>query len=412
MRILTVVNNLSKGGTERVAQNFSEAYRDLGHDVRVLALYFDGPRKKELEEKGIKTYVGFDGNKAELILWNPELVHIHSLGCIEDRPYLYALINSFPRAKFVETSVFSKISFIEKHLVAIFQLSKWCDYLYRTRGGDIKKSYIIPNPVKTDTMYKAFYNELNNFKKKYNIPENHFIIGRIGQAFEGKWSLFLIDIFEKFFNNVDKNAYLILCNPPDNIISYANDKKYLRSNIIIIDQIIGDEELRCFYGLMDLMVHIAEGGESFGMVITESLLCETPVLTLNTPWADNSQCEVVGNNIGGWCVNTIEEMYAKLVYLYKNRYLLREAGVNGRKHIIKNYEMHQVALDALNAINADGKKLSIPQNKNNFDFNSISCYFKGNFLIKILLRSKLLIKTNFYHKLINKTLKILLIGKF
>ena len=404
MRILTVVNNLSKGGTERVAQNFSEAYRDLGHDVRALALYFDGPRKKELEEMGIKTYVGLENNKVELILWNPELIHIHSGGCIEDAPYLYKLVEMFQSAKFLETSVFSKVSLIEKHLDAIFQLSKWCDYLYRTRGGDIDKSYIISNPIKTNTMYKPSYNELNNFKKKYRIPQNCFIIGRIGQASKAKWSLFLIYIFEKFFNNVDKNAYLLLCNPPDNIISYISGKKNIKNNVKIIDQIIGDEELRCFYGSMDLMVHIADGGESFGMVIAESLLCETPVLTLNTPWGDNSQCEVVGDNIGGWCCNTISEMYEKSVFLYKNRYLLKDAGINGRQRIIEKYEMHKVAYLALN-IAVDGNIVESCNHNANID--SLLCSYKNSIMIKILLSLKLSIKINFMHKVINKIIRMI-----
>ena len=254
-------------------------------------------------------------------------------------------------------------------------------------------------------MYKPSVDDISNFKKKYGIPQNSFIMGRIGQAAEAKWSLFLIDIFEKFFNNVDKNTCLILCNPPDNIISYAYDKKYLKDNIVVIDQIIGDEELRCFYGSMDIMVHIAEGGESFGMVIAESLLCETPVLTLNTPWADNSQCEVVGNNIGGWCVNAFEEIYDKLVYLYKNKNLLKEAGLNGRKYIIEKYEMHKIAYDALCTIINNDIKSQLLKNKNGFDINSLSCSFKNNFLIKTLLRLKLIIKINFFHKVINKTLK-------
>ena len=405
MKILTVVNSLSKGGTERVAQNFSEAYQDLGNDIRVLALYSGGPRKKELENKKIKVYINLDNNKTELISWGPELIHIHSGACIEDAPYLYKLTEWFTSAKFVETSVFSKVSLIEDNLSAIFQLSKWCEYLYRARGGDIRKSYIIPNPIKINTMYKPSVDDISNFKKKYGIPQNSFIMGRIGQAAEAKWSLFLIDIFEKFFNNVDKNTCLILCNPPDNIISYAYDKKYLKDNIVIIDQIIGDEELRCFYGSMDIMVHIAEGGESFGMVIAESLLCETPVLTLNTPWADNSQCEVVGNNIGGWCVNTFEEIYDKLVYLYKNKNLLKEAGLNGRKYIIEKYEMHKIAYDALCTIINNDIKSQLLKNKNGFDINSLSRSFKNNFLIKTLLRLKLIIKINFFHKVINKTLK-------
>ena len=53
---------------------------------------------------------------------------------------------------------------------------------------------------------------------------------------------------------------------------------------------------------INIFLHISKIGESFGYVIAESLLCETPVVTLNTPWADNSQSELVGNRKGGFTI--------------------------------------------------------------------------------------------------------------
>jgi hypothetical protein len=54
MRILTVVYNLEKGGTQRAAQNFCEGYKELGHDSKIVAAYNSGIRETELQEKGIE----------------------------------------------------------------------------------------------------------------------------------------------------------------------------------------------------------------------------------------------------------------------------------------------------------------------------------------------------------------------
>ena len=50
MKILTVVYNLEKGGTQRVAQIFAEAYHELGYDSRILSLYGLGCRYDEIRD--------------------------------------------------------------------------------------------------------------------------------------------------------------------------------------------------------------------------------------------------------------------------------------------------------------------------------------------------------------------------
>ncbi len=68
-----------------------------------------------------------------------------------------------------------------------------------------------------------------------------------------------------------------------------------------------DTELRRYYGLMDVFVHAAEKGESFGMVLCEAMLSGLPVITLNTPLRDNSQIEVVPHGKAGFVVNSLKQ---------------------------------------------------------------------------------------------------------
>jgi hypothetical protein len=75
---------------------------------------------------------------------------------------------------------------------------------------------------------------------------------------------------------------------------------------------------------MDVFLHASQIGESFGMVLAESLLCGVPVITLATPHRDNSQLEVVGHESGGLIVASvlgmIEAMHCLEDPLVRRRY--------------------------------------------------------------------------------------------
>ncbi len=345
MKILNVVYSLGKGGTERAAQNFSTAYADLGHDSRVLFTQTDGPRREGLELKCIPIYDQKNSKDlSEILEWCPEVVHLHSHGLLEGD--FKSLKDLLPTAKFLETNVFSRPSPWVNALDVSFQLSEWCCWRYENRSRGKHPATLVPYPVNTESFRKSELQKVLRFRKRYGIEPNDVVIGRIGQNFSGKWSTALLDVYEKLRITHDRLKLLVV-NPPESIKNRIS-KSPQRSNIIVIDAIHGDDELAVCYSAIDIFLLIAEQGESFGMVLAESLLCETAVVTLSTPWADNSQGEVIGNRIGGLVATNKKDVERLVKLLVENQELRKKLGSSGRERILRKYDSHVVAQASLN----------------------------------------------------------------
>lgn len=349
MRILNVGYSLGKGGTERAAQNFSFAYADIGHDSRFLYTKRDGIRREDLEKKKITIYNLSEYEDCNFIKeWNPEVVHLHSNGIrIEEFNKIKKLL---PNAKYIETNVFSIPSPWVDQLDLSFQLSHWCNWSYRKRSQNKYRSAVIPNPVDVSAFQFSGEDRVQRFRESYGIKSDDIVIGRIGQHFSSKWSPVLIDVFDTLKQSI-KNLKLIIVNPPESILKRSKISPYY-SDIVHIDQILGDESLAQCYSSIDVFVLIADQGESFGMVIAESLLCETPVVTLATPWEDNSQGEVLGNRIGGFVAANKKEVLGLVLKLIEDKQLRDRMGLAGRNRIIDLFDSKKVASDALSLINS------------------------------------------------------------
>lgn len=353
MKILTVINNLTKGGTERAAQTFSEAYHKLGFDSRIIALYGLGPRYEEIKDT-IPVWEGLsNSNCTEIATWKPDIIHIHSHGPEEKEINKLITLKSNDTTV-IETNVFSKPSPWADKVDISFQLSTWALWVFNLRGGDKYNSAVVPYPIKCDSFKVPEKDKVNAFKKEHNIPTDAFVIGRIGQFYDGKWSPMLIDAFNQLSETIP-NLYLLIINPPESILDIAKISPYTK-NIVHIPRIIGDDNLALAYAAMDIMLHIALQGESFGMVLPEAILSGTPVVALSTPWADNSQCEVIGHGKGGYIVNSLQGI-KKAIQTIKdgNDSLFDE----GRQHIENNYEYTLVAKKALELASKKPKKTRV-----------------------------------------------------
>lgn len=417
MKILTIVHNLEKGGVQRTAQNFATAYKKLGHDSRVLAMYDLGPRYNEIKDI-LYVWKGVDPSTDKKIYnFNPDIVHIHSHGLKEDniRPLLSRLKSQ--GSIIIEKNVFSRPSPWFDLIDISFQLSQWCQWLFNIRGGGRLRSAVVPNLIKEKSFLRASRREVLQFRKKYNIPENAFVIGRIGQAIPGKWSLSLI----KAFNNIAVNneeVYLVVVNPPDFILNAINKSLY-RKRIIHIPEIIGDKDLSVAYSAFNVTYLAAERGESFGNIIIESILCETPVIVLATPWGDNSQIEVVENNVGGLVVHTTQGAIEAIEYIKENqeRLKFRELGPESVINRFNYLKVAQLALDYA----IGNKEIDYNENLNRDILISLENSFESpKSLTKIFLRLGLRDLTRYssgyeswfalpervYSKLISKFIKI------
>ncbi len=353
-RILTVVSDLYTGGAQRAAQNFSDGYKQLGCDSRLLAVNDGGIRENFLNDLGISYWIGMNENNfKEIKDWDPYIIHLHTTGL--DLEQVKKLKNILPNSLIIEKNVFSKPSEWQDYLTFSFQMSYWCAWKYMlSKNANAKIVTVAPNPVKTSNFYPKEESEIVKLKQELNIPISNIVIGRVGQSYQGKWSRILINIFEEICKDFDF-LNLILVDPPKEIKSMVK-RSIFKNRIRILSVITSDEKLNTVYSLIDIFALIADQGESFGNVLTESMLCETPPIVLSTPWCDNSQCEVISHMEGGIVSVTPKGFKQGLKKLILNPNLRKNLGKKGRLRVINNYDYLAVCETVLKTLQKGEKQ--------------------------------------------------------
>ncbi|WP_448570600.1 glycosyltransferase family 4 protein [Trichothermofontia sp.] len=385
-RILTIVDGLSKGGVHRNAQLFAQGYQKIGMDSRVFALKKGGIREHILSSCQIPYWLFLTKeNLAEIENWDPAFIHIHSHG-FDEHDYR-KLTKLFPGRIVFEKNVFSKPKPWTHEMSVSLQMSAWCDWRFRQNlNAKNIRTAIIPNVTNSQAFYKASDDKVREFKKIWEIPLNAVLIGRVGQSNNGKWSTLLIDVFEKLCSKVKIEFHLLVVNAPTLILNRI-ERSLFRKRITVIDEVLGDDNLSVVYSAIDIFALIAENGESFGNVLAESMLCQTPVVALSTPWAHNSQCEVVGNMEGGLIATTPDGFYNAVLELATNNSLRKELGEKGRLRIINKYDYINVARDVLKVIQSNFS--SMPSSELQQKILSIytNTYDNPNFLTIEIIKS-------------------------
>lgn len=350
MRILTVVSNLGPGGTERVAQNYSIGYKRFGCEVGVLAYCGGGIRVGELKKHDIEVFIGgkSDSEINNAVMkankWNPNIIHIHRTGYADKlSAFIMSELKTSSR-RILETNVFARVDYssartlIDVHLL----LSKWCLWKWTHWSKGINPSpigVIVPNSVESKSFFKSKKGEIESFRKKYRIPKDCFLFGRIGQPLMPKWSSLTIAAFNKISCKYN-DTYLLLVGYPEELNSAINSiPSHIKKRIILIPFLNNDEILRTCYSAIDVFIHTAKIGESFGMVLVEAMLCGCPVITLSTPAKDNSQLEVVGHRRGGLVVSNKDALVTAMDIMLNDYDLLSKISKNGHELAKTRYDI-------------------------------------------------------------------------
>ncbi len=348
MKILTVVCDLGKGGVARTACMFAAGYRRLGVDSRVLATTEGGPREADLKAHDVPCLHGLNEESLQTILsWNPDAVHVHSHGFSDQE--MKHLETIFSGRVVVEQNIFSRRYPWTARMDYSFQMSYWCLWRFCNNAPDAAdKAVLVPNSADPSAFRKASDADVAAFREQHGIPRNALVIGRIGQLHFTKWSPVLIDAFNRLARKY-KSLHLVLVNPSIHVRKQAADSPFTKQ-IVLIDKIIGDAALSIAYSAMDVFALAADQGESFGNVLVEAMLCETPAVALSTPWQDNSQCEVVGHNKGGLIALTPKGFRKAIDTLLRDPLLRTTLGKTGRKRVAQKYEYIRTAQHSLDII--------------------------------------------------------------
>lgn len=353
MKILTIVKDLNMGGTQRVAQNLTIGLKNAGADVAVLSRLARGTRERYLAEAGVPVFGPADAasdSLESLLRWKPDIVHIHRLGSRDDHETM--LMQAFRRsnARIVETNVFGlndtgpggRLVDVHCHL-SHWALLKWL----RHKANRERVSTILPNAVDVDAFGPIGAQERSRVRGELGVPPTRFLYGRIGQPHAAKWSPDLFTIFKQACGR-GADVGLLLVGAPEGYRTAARElAPDVRDRIIFIEPVADDEALNRYFGALDAFLHLSRIGESFGMVLCEAMLCEIPIITLSTPFRDNSQLEVVVHGEGGLVAADLDGMCEAMQRLEADPPGRSEMGRRGRNGVIARYAVPVVVQQAL-----------------------------------------------------------------
>lgn len=340
MRVLTVVDDLGPGGTQRIAVQTACYYKEHNIESAVLTRKGSGPRIDQLNESNIQAFLQDDQAALE---WNPDIIQAHRTGHT-NKPYAQLLKKLRSNgAKVIEHSHFGRCDRTNDRFLidAHIQISRWCDWVWRQWSRGLDPSPIgvhIPHMVDASRFARACDAEIKEFRTQHNFPTDAFVYGYLAQGHHAKWSTTLFNSF-KTVAETDQNAYLMIAGIQEiSKAHYADFPDNIKSRIIELPFIHGDQQLSLVYSAMDAFVLATDIGETFGLVLAEAMCCNTPAITLANPARGNGQCEVVGHKRGGLIAANPPAVAQAMQMIKYDQALHASCSAKGREFVVNHLD--------------------------------------------------------------------------
>ena len=201
---------------------------------------------------------------------------------------------------------------------------------------------IIPNPCFIPDYAEELYAKKVNLFLGCSLPKNFGFLGRLHPIKKIENLLYGFKEVVREGNGAAQSCKLVVMGKGD-----AEYEQFLRSeverlglteSVKFLGFVSGREKYEALSELAALFV--PSDFENFGMIVTEALICGTPVYaSLGTPWDELNECHA-----GWWRDNNPATIAGviKEILSFNNEELL-EMGQNGRKLMEEKYEQHKVA---------------------------------------------------------------------
>ena len=316
MKIMHELNQLAMGGAERVVLGIAKNDKKNEH---IVFSYKDGPMRQAFEDAGIKVMI--EQKEGEVPEMTVGLLHIHTGGA----PSHLAkdVKNEIATIETVHSPVVSAVrdEWIQARVGvsnAVTKMNRRCRTIYN--GID-------PDRFETD-QDKAF------FKKAFNIPEDSFVIGRVGRLGYDKcieeW-LAACWYFQKDHPAKDK-IYILICGDEAEENYWATIKVMCASlplhNVRFIE---GTENVMAAYNAMDVMMYPSPT-EGFGLVYMEAMLCGVPVLA----WDTAVTRELLMGH-ARLVKPTVEGLVSGLHFMFDNEAIREELALEGQLLVVSDF---------------------------------------------------------------------------
>lgn len=284
IRVLQAIGRLDIGGTEKALQVFSKYLDRSKFEVLACARLEGGCRVDSLRNMGIPVIVGPVDLNEVIREHKVDICHVYRSGHHEPGS-LPEKTEGWP--KIVETSVFHDFDPVEGDRIDC--------HLFMSEFS--KKRYLDRSTTHSHAQHEVMYNPVDFDELLPRAKNYSSTIGRCSRADDAKWHKVCIDCLPKVFKKVPE-AQCVIQGIPENMRERLSQLS-LGAKVKISEPNVNVQE---FYQRIDIFMHGARVGETFGSVIAEAMANKIPVVTLSTPWGkkSNAQVELVEHGITGF----------------------------------------------------------------------------------------------------------------
>jgi len=340
MKVLSFLDGLGIGGTEKAACLWAVGLHQRNHDVHVMALE-DGPRRARLESTGISvSIVAANAEKIadHLNAISPDIIHIHAPGFPHAGDVLgVALKRLSKKIPVVETNIFGRL----KNRPA----QEWTDFrLYVSWTSSVQAAQRSFQPLDENFFRKqsvAVYpidpddgpsqDEISAWRKRCGVQSDEILFGRYSRPEPNKWTDLPLAAFRRALSR-EPRLKLLLREPPPKIAQQLKEDPH--SNRFLVLKATSDPtELRLSMAAVDAVLHASSIGESFGYGIAEPMNYGKPVIVHSVPWIDQAQLELARHEECGLHASTESTMAEAILRLANDSQFRLRLGDNARRHI-------------------------------------------------------------------------------
>lgn len=281
MIILHEINQLEMGGAERVIHGIAKNDKENTH---VVYTYKDGPMKKEFEAIGVKVIIESEKNQDNV---DADIIHIHTGG--EKSHIAEILKGDQPTIETIHCPVVSAVrdKFVFQRVGVtniVTQMNRNCKTIYN--GVDIdrlEESSKVVMAEKEGEVAKPI-----TFREFYKIPENAFVIGRLGRVgYDKNVEEFLVACwkFQQKRDSAERPVYVIVAGgEAKNAPGYLAKIRVTAGSLPLKNVIFTGEttSVGWVYEALDVFLYPSQN-EAFGLVWMEAMAAGSAVVTWSTP---------------------------------------------------------------------------------------------------------------------------------
>ena len=322
MNILMVTNTFTPhvGGVANSVRRFTEAFRESGHRVLVVAPEFEEAPRAEEDVVRVPAVQNFNGSDfavpvpvtlrvaAALKEFLPQVVHSHHPFLLGDTALRAAASREAP-VVFTHHTMYEKYTHyvpgdspqLKRFVIdlttgycnlcdAVIAPSETVADLLLHRGVTVPVA-VIPTGVDLKDFAGA---DGSAYRRAAGIPESAFVVGHAGRLAPEKNVDFLAEAVAGFLARHPGGRFLLVGEGPSKERILAIFTGHGLSGRVHLGGVLRGRELAAAYGAMDVFA-FASLTETQGMVLTEAMAAGVPVVALDAPGA----CEVVRDGVNG-----------------------------------------------------------------------------------------------------------------